>query len=281
MKNQKTDNEKRKLSASQLNTFFDCPLQWKFKYLDKAEPDENFEFINTIYGSAFHMVLEKIFSKNYNRLNLNMPLKELTGEAKRVWKEDFIQEYERIKAEGKKIRASRMSFDDHVADLLYRFQINFIKIMKSNFHEKYSTYMTEKEIVIETRRYIIRGSIDFIGFFEDGSYDIIDFKTGRFFKTKKSIEDDHQILFYNFLCYNHFKRKFPSSFSYLLSNRDRMSFDIYKVEDSFNINHIGYFYKNLDRFQYKVDNAIFTKRDETQKDIQCSFCMWKEKCKKV
>ena len=46
-------------SHSRINTFENCPLQYKFNYIEKIKRDE--ESIEAFVGSRFHEVMEKLY----------------------------------------------------------------------------------------------------------------------------------------------------------------------------------------------------------------------------
>lgn len=265
-----------KISASQITTFHDCPLQWKFSYLDKLEPDEKFTYMNTIFGTAFHYIMECIFSDENDSLSIELPMDELVKKSKVVFKEKFIEEYNNYQAKGFNVKSSaRSSFKDEMNDMVYRVQINLIKLLKSEFYKDYDSIKTEEVLNITTNDFVIKGIIDFIGLREDGSFDIMDFKTGSFFEAKE-ISKDYQTLFYVFMSYDRFGN-FPDSFKYLLSNRKQMSFDIHEVT-GFDLNTIGHFYRCIDEFKTLVDAGDFKKKDPKQRNILCNFCQYKKKC---
>ena len=77
-----------KWSNSRLNTYQNCPKQYKFKYIETGNVEE-FLSISIIVGSVFHNVIEKMYKDFY--LKGIVPLEEILEYFNNEWKKKLLK----------------------------------------------------------------------------------------------------------------------------------------------------------------------------------------------
>lgn len=83
-----------KWSNSRLNTYQNCPRQYKFKYVEKGNKEE-FLSISIIVGSVFHNVIEKMYKDFY--LKGTLPLEEILEYFEEEWEKKLHKEQKKNK----------------------------------------------------------------------------------------------------------------------------------------------------------------------------------------
>lgn len=171
----------RALSASAINTYISCPLQFYFLYVEGlSEEKEVQESVEAdIFGTIYHHVMEQIFSRFKNRTVTPDMLSAVAKNdtmltdllQKSFSKHQYKQAEKVITPEGyhsvileilKKYVKQTLLADKGFAPFCY---------IDSEFR------FSEKQIVSKTLRVNIKGSIDRIDRYDD-VYRIIDYKTG-------------------------------------------------------------------------------------------------------
>ncbi|MEE8401540.1 MAG: PD-(D/E)XK nuclease family protein, partial [Candidatus Hydrothermarchaeaceae archaeon] len=82
-------------SHSRLSTFENCPLQYKFKYIDRVKLEEEWESIEAFMGSRVHDVLEKLY-RDLKVTKLNS-LEELLSFYDGIWEKNWNDDIRVIK----------------------------------------------------------------------------------------------------------------------------------------------------------------------------------------
>ncbi len=158
------------LSYTQISTYENCPLQYKYKYVLNVPtlPSHTLSFGITIHNTLkeFH---EKLLFKN-------VPLKEFLEIYQKNWEPlgylNSEHREERFK-EGKKL----------------------LKNYYENVDKNKKPLGLEKSFNIKIEGVRFYGRIDRIDKLEDNNVEIIDYKTGKV-KTQKEVDKDKQITFY-------------------------------------------------------------------------------------
>jgi putative RecB family exonuclease len=171
-------------SHSRLSTFETCPLQYKFKYIDKIKP----LFENTIeafMGSRVHDTLEKLYNDlKYGKLNT---LQECLDFYQKEWDEKYSDDIKVIKEEFS---------SDNYRQMGVRFIIDYYETNKPFNSERHIE--CEKKILItlpDGKQ--IQGFIDRLSSTDDGIYLVQDYKTANTLPTQDYADKDRQLALYS------------------------------------------------------------------------------------
>ena len=106
-----------KWSNSRLNTYQNCPKQYKFKYIETGNVEE-FLSISIIVGSVFHNVIEKMYKDFY--LKGIVPLEEILEYFNNEWeKKQTFADSNVIP-----LKICNFGFSDHFSFFLKKKNIN-------------------------------------------------------------------------------------------------------------------------------------------------------------
>ena len=170
-------------SISQLGKFEECPLQYKFIYIDGIKRYE--EGIEAFLGQRFHDAMEWLYGE---RAFWCVPLEELLDYYEHNWQENWHPEVKIVK----KGRAA----DDY-------------RLMGRRFIEDYYKrhHPFDKGRVVGLERYIrfplddagryrMKGIIDRLMIAPDGVFEIHDYKTGSKLPEQLDLDADRQLALY-------------------------------------------------------------------------------------
>ena len=170
-------------SNSRLQTYENCPQQYKLRYIDKVELADELEGIEAFLGSRVHDVLEKLY-KDLILTKLNS-LDDLLSYYKNEWDKNWHENVVIVKKGFKKEHYKNTGID----------AIN-------NYYRRYSpfnqskTLSTEQMISFKIEDYTLQGYIDRLGFANDGVYEIHDYKTSGFLPSQDKVDNDRQLALY-------------------------------------------------------------------------------------
>jgi putative RecB family exonuclease len=173
-------------SHSKLGTFEQCPLKYKFRYIDKIIPEIE-KSIEAHLGDIIHLTLEWL----YRQVNLGKipPLDEVIIYYIKNWEEKYKPEILIIK-EG-------LTTKDYLNQGV-QFLIDYYNTNKP-FDD--NTLEVEKEIVMNLDKeegFKIWGFIDrIVHNIESGEYEIHDYKTNSTAPSKDHVEKDRQLALYS------------------------------------------------------------------------------------
>ena len=176
-----------KWSNSRLNTYQNCPKQYKFKYIETGNVEE-FLSISIIVGSVFHNVIEKMYKDFY--LKGIVPLEEILEYFNNEWEKKLLKEQSRNK---------EIVFFANIKDInVYKkYSLDCVK----RYYEKF--YVTgletdfdscKTEEIVEPFFYDDNGEkIEFQGFIDrfdikDETLTIVDYKTSRQAPTDRFVD---------------------------------------------------------------------------------------------
>lgn len=172
-------------SHSRISTFEQCPLRYKYRYIDKLKPETG-EKIEIILGSSVHGTLEWIYN---NIKKKKIPtIDEIIIFYTKSWEENYTEDILIVKKD---------LTDKDYFNLGIQFLVNYF-----NTHHPFKdgTIECEKEIRInldENGEYKIRGFIDRLVYnFETSEYEIHDYKTAKNLPSKERVENDRQLALY-------------------------------------------------------------------------------------
>lgn len=170
-------------SHSKLQTYEQCALKYKFKYIDKI-PIEITETVESFLGKCIHAALEFLYQEKMQGKQIDID--KLIEFYLSIWKSEFNKDELIINSN----QNETYYFNKGIKFLTNYYSRNY------PFDEK--TIATERRITLrldENRKLI--GFIDRLAFNEKGNaYEIHDYKTGSL-KTSKQLELDRQLALYS------------------------------------------------------------------------------------
>lgn len=182
-------------SHSKLSTFEACPLQFRFKYIEKPEIEAR-EGIEAFMGSRVHEALEKL----YTDLKHEKPLteKDLIEFYNIEWKKQFTDDIVIVK--------------DYTAENYRKMGEKALKTYYKRFKpfNQATTLATEKKISIlldKEGKYELVGYIDRLDKVDDGTYEIHDYKTSGTLPDQGHADSDRQLALYALAV----RREFPDA----------------------------------------------------------------------
>ncbi len=172
-------------SNSKLNTFQNCPRQYKFAYIDRPVVEKPVG-VETFLGDAVHRTLEKLYTLKANgRLQ---PPEELLDFYRKIW--------EGPDQNNIKITRDNLGVDDYIRvgeDALKKYYENYAPFDDSvvlGLEKKFS-FALDKD-----GRFSISGKIDRISRRPDGVVEIIDYKTNASLPSQQHLDNDTQMGLY-------------------------------------------------------------------------------------
>lgn len=171
-------------SHSSLQCFENCPLSYKYHYIDRIKTEEG-ETIEVFMGSRVHQVLKRLYDDLYYEKHNS--LEELLAYYDECWQKHWSDDIriikERYSAENYKRVGERC-----IRDYYARYQP----------FDQGRTVATELPVTItlEEVDYELRGTIDRLTAFPEGRYEIHDYKTSRYLKPQADLDTDRQLALY-------------------------------------------------------------------------------------
>jgi intein/homing endonuclease/RecB family exonuclease len=171
-------------SHSRLATFEQCPIKFKFKYIDRIKPEIE-QTIEGFLGNKVHEVLEVIY--NETAKGKNFQLDEVIQIYLEKWNKDFNSNIKIIKKENN---------TEYYLNQGLNFLINYF-VKYSPFKD--NTIAIEKRITVNLEgEYKLQGYIDrLVHNKETNIFEIHDYKTGSFLKTQEELDKDRQLALYS------------------------------------------------------------------------------------
>ncbi|MCK4730378.1 MAG: PD-(D/E)XK nuclease family protein [Candidatus Aenigmarchaeota archaeon] len=172
-------------SHSRLSSFEQCPLKFKYRYLDKIEPKVQ-QSVEAFMGSMVHNTLEKLYKDvKFKKEN---SVEEVIEYYNKLWKEGWSDS----------IRIVRKEYKEE----------NFRKMGEQYLRDYYKRYYPftdgkiigiEKKIMISLDKkggYQLQGFIDRLMSTGDGEYEIHDYKTNIEVPQVEYLKKDRQLALY-------------------------------------------------------------------------------------
>ncbi len=171
-------------SHSRLSSFEQCPLKYKFKYIDKAPPDYE-SSIEAFLGKKAHETLEWLYGLPHKK---NIELDSVIAYFIERWNADFNDQIKIVKEEMR---------SDHYLNKGMRFLINYFT---KNYPFEDNTIATEKKIFVrldQSGKYQLLGFIDrLVHHTNSNIFEIHDYKTGSL-KSQHELDSDRQLALYS------------------------------------------------------------------------------------
>lgn len=174
-------------SHSQLSTFEQCPLKFKFRYIDKvSKPTE--KGVEAFTGSLVHATLQKLYDElKYQKLN---PLEDLLAFYDQQWRRDWNPAI-KMTREGLNEEHYREYGAACIRNYYHRHQ---------PFNQSL-TLGTEIHLVFrldDAGQYKFQGYIDRLARRTDGTYEIHDYKTSGNLPDQARVDRDRQLPLYQY-----------------------------------------------------------------------------------
>lgn len=162
------------LSHSKVSTYSECPLKWKFKYIDKRREKPKHYFS---LGKSVHSALE--FMYDPEKHEVCPPVEDVLEALESKW--------------------ISVGYKDKKDEKKYKKQA---EKMITQYHEKYLEYWDqplaiEKKFTMEFGNVTVTGFIDKVDILPNGKLHITDYKTGRMWDLGKT-ESDEQCTMYQY-----------------------------------------------------------------------------------
>ncbi|MBU1131957.1 ATP-dependent helicase [Patescibacteria group bacterium] len=251
----------KKFSFSQMQTYENCPLQYKFANILKIP---TFGSPHFSFGTAIHSTLQKFLEEVLRNSNSIQP--------------DLFGAPENSNQTELSLKRLFEIYDENWNDDWYE-----DKKQKEEYYEKgklllknfYGNFMAEKPVVKNLEQifhlhigdYLFSGRIDRIDEMGDNA-EIIDYKTGKTKDDKLSTEDRRQLLFYQIAAEEALKLNLEKLSYYYLEGDKKVSF-IGKEKDKI---------KLKEKFLENIENIRAQKFDPNPNPFLCPYCAYKEIC---
>jgi putative RecB family exonuclease len=173
-------------SHSRLETYENCPRQFKLQYVDKVEIEET-ESIEAFLGNRVHEALEKLYKDV--RMTRLPAQDEIIAYFDAMWDKNWHEGVTIVR-------------DDYSV-------ANYKELGRkclAEYYEQYRPFNQSRTIALEhlvtfpldeSGKYTIRGVIDRISLSDDGVYMIHDYKTSGRLKTQEEVDRDRQLALYH------------------------------------------------------------------------------------
>jgi len=246
-----------KFSHSKLETFNQCPLKYKIKYIDKIKTEQ--KSIEGFLGAKVHETLEWLY--NLVKKDKIPSIDEIIFHYARNWENDFDPEiYFIVKQE----LTMKDYFEKGIKFLLDYYQKNYPFDDNTIFTEKIISILLDKE-----ENYRMTGIIDRIAYNEEKrEYEIHDYKTSNTLPTKEKIETDKQLPLYSIAIKNDYNAdKIQLIWHYLAYNK--------KIYSRRTDEQLIQLKKETLELIKKIENTKFFPYN---KSALCDWCEYKNRC---
>ncbi len=172
-------------SYSRIGSFFTCPRQYKFRYIDKPKIERK-TGVEAFMGTMVHETLEKCF--HLVKVDKTPSLDDLENLYRRLWEEKLPENLNIVRKE--------MTADDYLSLGLKSLRM---------FYERYHPFDQDMTLGLERRvdfgldgegKYRMQGFIDRLSRDADGRLLIQDYKTSGTLPTQPEMDKDAQLALY-------------------------------------------------------------------------------------
>lgn len=243
-------------SHNRLSYYEQCPLKYKFRYIDKLPPQTG-QTIEAFLGIRVHETLEKLY---YNEINgIPNRFDEIKNYFIKIWEENWNEDIRIINKRYKPI--------DYKKNGIEYITNYFLKNLPFNQDK---TIALEKELVfkMDDEDIQVKGIIDRLAR-NDGKYIIHDYKTGKKLPSKKALSGDRQLGIYALAVNQNFDNIKDVELVWHFLAHDK------EIKITPKLNDLRILEKNLIKKIKKVEN---TKNFTSKKSFLCNWCEYKPIC---
>ena len=217
-----------RLSYSKMSLYLNCPFSYKRLYIDKilSKPQPFFDF-----GTAIHETFEKVYA----------PSDEIV---KKLSLDELIAVYEKVRLCYRSGFANEQIEEEYHKDGIRQLTLYYNHFIKNG--EFKPAAAVEKYFEIPCGKYaVMTGSIDRIDALDDGTYEILDYKTEPTLRSQQEVDNDKQLSIYYWAAketcgYN------VSKLSLLMLDHDK------KIETTRKESDISYVLESIDKTAYEM-----------------------------
>jgi len=183
-------------SYSRVNTFFTCPAQFQFRYIEKR-PSPVAEGIELFLGSRFHETMEFLYHQIPKRIpTVNELMEFFKNHWENHWQQALQKQKDRNFAEPLRIVNEAQTLEDY-------FQKG--QLFVENYYHQYHPFDQDQTEGIELRvafdldskgQYKMQGFIDRLGRDEEGTLWIHDYKTSSRKMSEEDVKTEDQLALY-------------------------------------------------------------------------------------
>ncbi len=246
-------------SHSRVNTYENCPYQYKLKYIDRIEPEIS-TTIEAFMGDIVHQTLEHLYKlkKFKKRVALNVLIKFYRD----LWEKNYSDDILIVKADKENL----------TADNYRKMGEKFIK----DYYDRIKPFeqMTILGLETQDRMTLPDGNqwhvrIDKLGCDDKGNYYVCDYKTNSRMKDQEEADSDRQLAMYSIWVKDKFKdaKSVKLVWHMLAFNKDAVSERTEKQLEKLQNEIIGKI--------REIENATEFPRNQT---ALCDYCGFKSIC---
>jgi putative RecB family exonuclease len=170
-------------SHSRLSAYENCPLKYRYAYVDRVKLEKMPESIEAFMGKRVHETLEKLYSDR--TLSKENTLDELLGFYDGAWSKSWSDDVHIVKA-GLTAENYHETGRKCIADYYARYAP----------FDQGRTLKLEAPVYINIDGYRLMGYIDRLDCMGDGRYEIHDYKTSRSLPEQGYFDADRQLALY-------------------------------------------------------------------------------------
>ncbi len=172
-------------SYSRLSTYVQCPLRFKLKYIEKAEPEFE-QTVEAFLGSTVHTALEKLYRDLKHRKTMSH--EELLAFYGEQWDENWNEDIRIVRPE-------------YGCDNYRSMGAKYL----TDYYHRFQPFDQETDIALEQRvfirfgpenKYQLQGFIDRLSCTADDTYVIHDYKTSGTLPPQSEADKDQQLALY-------------------------------------------------------------------------------------
>jgi len=183
-------------SYSRVNTFFTCPAQFKFRYIDRL-PSPSPEGVELFMGSRFHEAMEFLYHQVPGRLPT---VNEVIQEFDRNWKKEMDRVLQKQRERGFTDPLRIVQPGQALEDFF-----NKGRLFLENYYHRYTPFDQDRTEGIEMKvtfdldakgEYKMQGYIDRLGRDDEGTLWIHDYKTSSRKMSEEDARSEDQLALY-------------------------------------------------------------------------------------
>lgn len=244
-------------SHSRLSTFEQCPLKFKFHYIDELEPPDEEQTIEAFLGDLVHRTLEKLY-KDIKFQKATTP-EELLGYFNELWQKEWHTDVRIVKKEYGPDNYKKMG-----------------ETFLTEYYRRHAPFNHTKTVALEHRVFVtLDGGYQLQGYIDRLSYDPVtdtyevhDYKTASHLPINEQLVADRQLALYSIAVREAYKtNRVKLIWHFLAFDKDIV---VEKTEQ--------------DLEELKKDTIHLIKRIEQEKEFKprvsalCDYCEFRQIC---